>query len=145
LPDARVAGALAHAVDRAVDPAGAGPDGGGCARGREAEVVVAVEVDWNPRPEPLARLADERGHSLRGRDPDRVDHDRLLRAGLDRSLVDLLEEARIGARAVDSEEGDLDPVARGEGDAAGDPPEHLLPRDPQRLELQVRDRRLDHA
>src|SRR5207247_3568482 len=82
---------------------------------------------------------------LRRRDADRVDHDRLLRARLDRALVDLLEEARVGARAVDAEEGDLDPVARGESDAAGDSPKHLLPRDAERLELQVRDRRLDDA
>ena len=36
-------------------------------------------------------------------------------------------------------------MARGESDAAGDPAEHLLPRDPERLKLEIRDRRLHHA
>ena len=128
-----------------MDPARARANRSHGARGREPEIVVAVEVDRNPGPEPLARPAHERPDRLRRGDPDRVDHDRLLRARLDRPLVDRLEEARVGACAVDAEEGDLDPVARGESDAAGDSPKHLLPRDAERLELQVRDRRLDDA
>src|SRR6266487_5329437 len=45
LADARVAGALAHPVDRAVNPTRARSDGGHRASGCETEVVVTVEVD----------------------------------------------------------------------------------------------------
>ena len=106
---------------------------------------MAVKVDPNLWPEPLACPADKRRDRLRRRDADRVDHDRLLRARLDRALVDLFEEARIGTGAVDAEERDLDSVAHGKRDAAGDPAEHLLPRNPERLQLQIRDRRFNDA
>src|SRR6266480_3640102 len=96
-----------------------------------ARSPMPLIVPWIQRAP--ARPAHERPDRLRRRDPDRVDHVRLLSARLDRSLVDRLEEARVGTRAVDAEKGDLDPVARGEGDTAGNPPEHLLPRDAERL------------
>src|SRR6185436_19985744 len=44
LAEVRVAGALAHAVDGAVDPARPGAHRGYRRRGRETEVVVPVEV-----------------------------------------------------------------------------------------------------
>ena len=47
--------------------------------------------------------------------------------------------------AVDAEEGDVDPVLGGEARSRRDPLEHRLARDAERLELQVGDRRLDHA
>ena len=58
------------------------------------------------------------------RDADRVDDDRLLRARLDRGLVGAAEEVELGARAVDAEERDGDPLAGGERDGLADPVEH---------------------
>src|SRR5205823_7796925 len=55
LGEARVPGALAHAVDRPLDPTRPGLDGGHGGRGRQPEVVVAVEVDGNVRPRPSER------------------------------------------------------------------------------------------
>ena len=119
-----VAAALAHAVDRPLHPGRAGADGGGGRGGREPEVVVAVEVDRDVRPEPLARAADEVGDRLGRRDPDRVDDDRFLRARLDRGLVRLAEELEVGAGAVDAEVRDGDAVLRRERDRVADPLEH---------------------
>ena len=67
-----------------------------------------------------------------------------LRARLDRRLVDALVEVRLGARRVDAEERGVDAVLGGEAHRVGDPPEHLLAVDADRVELQVGDRRLDH-
>ena len=106
LGQVRVPGTLPHAVDGALDPprAGAHRREGSCRR--EAEVVVPVEVNRDVRAEPLPRLADEVCDRFGARDADRVDDDRFLRARFDRRLVDRLEVAGIGARAVDAEEGD---------------------------------------
>ena len=90
-------------------------------------------------------LADQVRDRLGRGDSDRVDDDRLLRARLDRGLVGLPEEREVGARAVDAEERDRDPVLRRERDRVGDPLEHRLARDAERIELRVGDRRLDHA
>ena len=112
LAEIRVAGALAHAVDRSLDPpcARAHRRDGGC--GCEPEVVVAVEMHRHIRPHPLDRLADEIGDRLRGRDPERVDDDDLSCAGFDGGLVDALVEVRFGTRRVDAEECGEDAVAR---------------------------------
>ena len=144
LAEVRVAGALAHAVDRPVDPGRArahGRDGG---RGREPEVVVAVEVHRHVGPDALDRPADELGDRLRRGDAERVDDDDLARARLDRGDVHALVEVRLGARRVDAEERGVDPVLGGEAHRARDPVEHLLAVDADRVELQVGDRRLDH-
>src|SRR4051812_17037370 len=88
--EVRVAGALAHTVDRPLNPgcAGAhGRDGGG---GREPEVVVAVEVHRHVGTHPLDGLAHEIRNRLGGGDPERVDDDHLARAGFDRRLVHAL-------------------------------------------------------
>src|SRR4051794_10202016 len=95
--------------------------------------------------QPRVSAPDEVGDGLRRRDPERVDDDDLLRTGLDRSLVDRLEVRGIGARAVDAEEGDANALLGGEGDGVDDALEHRLPVDAERVELQVGDRRLDHA
>src|SRR5262249_40129419 len=79
------------------------------------------------------------------RDADRVDDHCLLRARFGRPLVDLLEEDGIGPRPVNPEESDPDSVARGKGNSARDAAEHVLARDAERLQLEVRDRRLDDA
>ena len=80
-----VAGALAHAVDRALHPRRAGLDRGDGAAVRQAEVVVAVPVDRDLAAEPVDGLADEIRRRLGRRDADRVDDHDLLRAGLDRA------------------------------------------------------------
>ena len=145
LGEVRVAGALAHAVDRPLDPARAGPDRRHGRRRREAEVVVTVEVDGDVRPEPLDRAPDELRGRLGARHAERVDDDDLARAGLDGRRVGALEERQVGARAVDAEVGDADAVPCGEPDRTRDPAEHLVARDAERLELEVGDGRLDHA
>src|SRR5919201_1200751 len=101
-----IAGALAHAVDRAVDPARSAPPGGRSGGSGESEVVGAVEVDRFLGAEPLPRAADEVGHRFRARNADRVYDDCLLRTRLDRRLVHRLEVRRGGARTVDTEERD---------------------------------------
>ena len=53
-----VAGALAHAVDGALNPAGARADCGNGAGGGETEIVVAVEMNRDIGAEPFAHLAD---------------------------------------------------------------------------------------
>ena len=88
---------------------------------------------------------DEIGDRLGRGDPDRVHDDRLLGARLDRRLVRLPEELEVGARAVDAEVGDRDAVLRRERDRVADPFEHRLARHPERGQLRVGDRRLDHA
>src|SRR5581483_3172797 len=138
-------GPLAHPVDRAVDPGGARSHRGNRRRCREPEVVVAVEVDGNARSEPSTGGGDEVLDRLRRRDPEGVDDHGLPGAGVDRPLVRLLEEGEAGARAVDAEEGDRDPFLGCEGDGGRDPVEHRVARDAERVELQVAERRLDHA
>ena len=142
LEQVRVAGALAHPVDRALHPGRAGLHRCDRRRRGEPEVVVAVPVHRNldPRRDPV----DEIGGGLGRRDPERVDDDGLLRTGVDRGLVGLAVEADVGARSVHAEERDPDPLARGEGDGATDSAQHLVARDAERLQLAVRDRALDH-
>ena len=106
---------------------------------------MPVEVDRDLGPEPAAHRADEVLDRLRRRDPERVHDHGLLRARLDRRLVGPLEEHGVGARSVDAEVGDGDPGGHGERDGAANPLEHLVARDAERLELEVGDRRFDHA
>ena len=69
---------------------------------------MAVEVHRHLRAEEVDGATDEGRRSFRRCDAERV-HDRdLLRAGLDRGCVGLLEEVGLGARRVDAEEGDRD-------------------------------------
>ena len=106
---------------------------------------MAVEVDRNVRSHPLACASDQIPNRLGGCDADRVDHHDLLRASLDRGLVDRLEVVRVRARAIDPEECDGDPLFHGKGDRIDDPFEHRFAVDAERLELEAGDRRLDHA
>src|SRR5207247_1367615 len=80
---------------------------------REPEVVVAVEADRHVRTDPLDRAADQLCNRLRRGDPQRVDDSHLLRAGLDRALVDLLVEVGLRTRRVDPEERGVDSVLGG--------------------------------
>ena len=106
---------------------------------------MAVEVDRDVRPEALTRPGDELGDALRPGDSDRVDHDHLSRARLHRSGVRGVVEVRLGAGGVDAEVRDVDPALDRVGHGRADPLQHRLPGDPKRTELQLRDRRLDHA
>jgi hypothetical protein len=119
-----VAGALAKAVDRDLDLARAGLHGGERVRGRQSEVVVAVDRDRGLAPQERHRPTYERGELRRDRVSDRVrDVDR-RRAGLDDGLVDLEQELRIRARRVLGAELDLD-IAPELLAAIGDPADRL--------------------
>src|SRR5215218_8050651 len=98
LAEVRVAGALAHAVDRPVHPARPRPHRGDRGGRGEAEVVVAVEVDGHVGADPLDRAPDEAGDRLGRGDPERVDDRDLLRTGFHRGLVDPLVEVRLRPR-----------------------------------------------
>ena len=104
---------------------------------------MAVPVDGDV--EPVDGLADQVRRALGRRDADRVDDGDLLRARLDRGLVGAAEEVEPCARAVDAEERDRDPLAGSERDRFADPAEHVVVRDPERGQLRVRDRALDHG
>jgi hypothetical protein len=143
LEEVRVARALAHPVDRPLDPARARLDRGHGGRSGEPEVVVPVEVDGHVRAHQLDGAADKLGDGLRCGDPERVDDRDLLRPRLHGDRVRLLEEDGVGPRRVDPEIGDRDTLPGGEGDGLADALEHRLAADPERVELQVRDRRLD--
>ena len=67
-----------------------------------------------------------------------------LRTRLDRRRVDRVVEVALGAGGVDAEERRVDVVLGGEAHGIRDAAEHLLPAHADRVELQVRDRRLDH-
>ena len=123
-------------------PARSRPNGRDSARGRDAEIVVAVEVHRHV--DEIDRDADQLLDRLGRRDPERVDDDDFLRPGLDRSGVDTLVEVALGPRRVDAEERRMNAVLVGETHGARDALEHLLARDADRIELQVGDRRLDH-
>ena len=128
-----------------MDPARAGThrrDRGG--RG-EAEVVVTVEVDGDVRTDELARPAHQRLDGLGRGDPERVDGDDLLRAGLHRRPVGPFVERGLGARAVDAEVRDPDALTCGERDGVLDAAEQVVGCDAVGLELAGRDGRLDHT
>ena len=125
-------------------PARARADGGDRGRGREPEVVVAVEVHRHVGADPADRPADELRDRLGRGDAERVDDDDLARARLDRGRVDALVEVRLGAGRVDAEERGVDAVLGGEAHRRRDPLEHRRAIDADRVELEVGDRRLDH-
>ena len=114
-------------------------------RRREPEVVVTVPVDRHLVVEVLRDLADEERRRLRRRDPERVHDDDLCCAGVGRALVRRADEPEVGPRRVDAEERYADPVLHRERDRGADPLEHRLARDPERGQLPVRDRALDHG
>ena len=96
----RVAGALADAVDRALDLPRAGLHGGQRVRDGQAEIVVAVRRQDRA-------VADARAHGRehaldigRQRVADRVGQVDRRRAGVDRRLGDLAEEREVAARRI---------------------------------------------
>ena len=110
LLERRVAGALADAVDRALDLARAGLHAGEGVRDRQAEVVVAVhgQHDVAQRGHQLVEAAEEARVLVGHRVADRVrDVDR-RRALVDRDLDHLGGELHVGAGRV--HRGELDVV-----------------------------------
>ena len=104
-----VAGALADAVDGALDLARAGAHRGQRVGRGQAEVVVAVAADDHVvqrRAEPV-ELADEVAELERQRVADRVGHVDRRRAALDGDVEDLGEELRLGAARVHGAELDV--------------------------------------
>ena len=144
LAEIGVSGALAHPVDRAVDPGCARAHGRDRGGGGDAEVVVSVEVHGHVRSDCLDGPPHQLGDGLRRRDAECVDDDDLAGACLDGARVHALVEVRRGARRVDTEERRPDPVLRREAHRCRDPAEHLLAVHADCLELEIRDRRLDH-
>ena len=147
LGQVRVPGALAHPVHGAVDPPRARLHGGDRGRRRQAEVVVAVEVQRaRPVPDRRSRTADdELRDGLGSGDADRVDDDDLARARLDGAVVRRVQEVAIRPGSVDAEVRDHHPALGRERDGAGDPVEHRLATHAERAQLQIRDGRLDDA
>src|SRR6187431_494694 len=145
LDEVGVAGALPHPVHRPLDPGRAGLHR--CDRGRrgEPEVVMPVPVDRDLVVEALGDVADQERRRLRGGDAERVHDDHLGGTCVDRRLVGSAQEPEVGPRRVDAEERDPDPVLDGEGNGRVNPLEHRLACDPERGELPVRDRALDHG
>jgi hypothetical protein len=128
-----------------VNPAGSGPNGGDRIRRCQAEVVVPVEVNRDRGPDELAGVLDQFADGLRPRHADRVDDDDLRGAGLRGCSVRRVVEVRLRARGVDAEVAHANPALHGVRDRRADALEHGLARDAERLQLQIGDRRLDHA
>ena len=134
LLERRVAGALADAVDRALDLAGAGAHAGKRVGDREAEVVVAVhrQHDVVQRRHQLVEARQPGAVLVRHRVADGVGDVDRARALLDRRGDDLGGELDLRARRVHRRELDvLDELARVR-DGGARLPEHVLAR---RLQL----------
>ena len=112
LLEAGVAGALAEAVDRDLDLAGAGLDRGERVRRREAQVVVAVDGDDGGIADPVLDPADERPELGRDRVAHGVRDVERRGAGLGDGLVDVEQEVVLGARRVLGRELDLGVAAQ---------------------------------
>ena len=97
-----VAGALADAVDRALDLPGAGLAAGQAVGDGHAQVVVAVGADDRPVDvgHALLERADDRRVLERRRVADGVRDVHRRGAGLDGGLDDLAEEVELGPRGV---------------------------------------------
>src|SRR5205814_1110439 len=95
-----VAGALADAVDGALDLARAVLDGGQRVRHRQPEVVVTVDADDAARPQGLRHAADQGPVLLGDRVPDGVGDVHGAGARRHHRLGDLLEVPRLGTGAV---------------------------------------------
>ena len=107
LLERRVAGALAEAVDRDLDLARPGLDGGERVGRGEAEVVVAVDGDRRVPPDEVDDAADEGPELGRDRVADGVGDVDRGGPGADDRLVDLEEELGVGPGGVLGRELDL--------------------------------------
>ena len=135
LLERRVAGALAEAVDRDLDLARAGLDGGQRVGRGEPQVVVAVDADRGLVADEVDDPLDERPELGRDRVADGVrDVDR-GGAGLDDRLVDLEQVVEVGARGVlgaRTRSRRRGPAARARSGPSG-PPRRAPSRDPASL------------
>ena len=139
-----VAGAFAKPVDRDLHLARAGLDGGKGVRGRQPQVVVAVDRDRGAGSDQLDDATDKRGELGWDRIPDRVGDVDRGGAGAHHRLVDGEQEGRVGAGGVLGRELDLRvatqllPSVADPADRLG---ERLVARHPQLvLEVDVRGR-----
>ena len=90
----------------------------------------------NRHVDPAAHPLDQVSGRLGRCHAERVDDDRFACARLDRGLVDALEEAQLGARAVHAEVRDRDVVLHGEGNGFADALEHHVGLDAVGRELE---------
>ncbi len=97
-----VAGALADAVDRALDLASAGNDGRQAVRHGHAQIVVAVhgQPDAIDAAHVLTQVAEQLRELIRHRVADGVRNVHGGRAGLDDGFDHLGQELQLGARGV---------------------------------------------
>jgi hypothetical protein len=138
-----VAGPLADAVDRALDPPGAIQDRGDAVRGREAEVVVTVHADQGAVDvaDVLADRRDQRpelvGERVAGRVRDVDDR----RAGVDHRLERFEEVLEIGAAGIFRRVLDVVAERAGVGNGFDAAAEHIAPVGAQLpLDMDVRHR-----
>ena len=123
-----VAGALADAVDGALDLAGAGGGGGEAVGGAEAEIVVAVngKGDGVDALDVLEDAVDELGELLRDGVADGVGDVDGGGAGRDALAEETIGEVGVGAGGVHGAELDVGDVALGLGDHLARLLEHFL-------------------
>jgi hypothetical protein len=93
-----------------LNPLGSGADGGYGAGGGEAEVVVAMKVEWDCGAGPFADLADEEFYGFGTTGADGVDYYEFFGAGVESVAVEIAEDVEFGAGAINGEEGDADTV-----------------------------------
>ncbi len=131
----RVPRALAEPVD--ADVRGGDPrlDGGERIRGREAEIVVAVNRELL-RVDPPGKLFEVPPERRRRHHADRVGDDEAVRPGVLDSPVEPLDEVERGADRVLGDEGDVQPGVLGTPDRGERRREDLVLRHLQ-LELEV--------
>ena len=120
-------GALADAVDGALDLPRAGLHGGERVGDRQAQIVVAMDADDGAIAQRLDDAADQRAVLFRHRIADRVGDVDGAGAGGDHGLGDLLQELGLGAGAVFGGELDVIDVTARQFDGGHGFVEHLLP------------------
>ena len=98
-----VAGALAHAVDGALDPIGAAADGGNGGGCRQAHIIVAVPVYRHRFSHPRSDLTHKQLDCFGRANTDRIDDGDFIGAGPSRA-VDVAQERKIASGAVYGEE-----------------------------------------
>src|ERR1700730_14566791 len=101
-----IARALAHPVDCALNPFR--PAAHCCHRAsrRHPKIIVPVKMEREIHANPIPHLPNQELHGLRSARPDRIDHDQLFRACLQRTAIKLLQRFQFRARAVHCEKRD---------------------------------------
>ena len=145
-----VAGALADAVDRALDLPGAGADGRERVGDGEAEVVVAMGAEDRAVGvgHPLDDRLEEAGDLVRRRVSDRVGQVDRGRAGIDDGLDDATQEIQVAAGGVFGRELDVVGVAARARDGIDGRSQAGLSRHPEfcrQVQVRRRDERVNAA